>query len=60
MKVAKSYCYITSDDNIEVGDYVLVPVGKDNRSAEAEAVNIEYFNEDNAPLPVNETKHTYS
>ena len=26
----KSYYYISDDDTIEVGDFVLVPAGKDN------------------------------
>ena len=53
----KSYYYITNDDSIEVGDYVLVPVGKDNRTAVVEVVNIEYFSEEDVPLPVEITKH---
>lgn len=53
----KSYYYITDDDSIEVGDFVLVPVGNDNHTAVVEVINIEYFSEDNAPLPVNKTKH---
>ena len=53
----KSYYYLTDDDSIKVGDYVLVPAGKDNYSAIVEVVNIEYFSEENAPLPVDKTKH---
>lgn len=53
----KSYYYITQDDSIEVGDLVLVPAGKDNHTAVVEIVNIEYFSEDDAPLPVEITKH---
>lgn len=52
----KSYYYLTDDDSIEVGDFVLVPAGKDNHEAVVEVVNIEYFNEENAPLPVEKTK----
>lgn len=53
----KSYYYITDDDSIEVGDSVLVPAGKDNHTAIVEVVNIEYFSEKDAPLPVEKTKH---
>ncbi|HEX3076132.1 MAG TPA: hypothetical protein VHQ24_04635, partial [Lachnospiraceae bacterium] len=53
----KSYYYLADDDSIEVGDYVLVPAGKDNHTAIVEVVNIEYFSETEAPLPVEKTKH---
>ncbi len=52
----KSYYYLTEDDSIEIGDFVLVPVGKDNHEAVVEVVNIEYFSEENVPLPVEKTK----
>lgn len=53
----KSYYYIADDDKIEIGDFVLVPAGKDNHTAIVEVVNIEYFSEEDAPLPVGKTKH---
>lgn len=52
----KSYYYLTDDDGIEVGDCVIVPAGKDNHEAVVEVVNIEYFTEENVPLPVDKTK----
>ena len=52
----KSYYYLTDDDSIEVGDFVLVPAGKDNHDAVVEVVNIEYFNKENVPLPLEKTK----
>lgn len=52
----KRYYYLTDDDNIKIGDFVLVPAGKDNHEAVVEVVNIEYFNEENAPLPIEKTK----
>ncbi len=52
----KSYYYLTEDDSIEIGDFVLVPAGKDNHEAVVEVVNIEYFSEENAPLPIGKTK----
>lgn len=53
----KSYYYITDDDSIQVGDYVVVPAGKDNHHSVAEVVKIEYFAEDDTPFPVEKTKH---
>ena len=52
----KSYYYLTEDDSIEIGDFVLVPAGKDNHEAVVEVVNIEYFDEENVPLPIENTK----
>lgn len=52
----KSYYYLTEDDSIEIGDFVVVPVGKDNHEAVVEVVHIEYFSDDNVPLPVEKTK----
>lgn len=53
----KSYYYLTGDDSIEIGDFVLVPAGKDNHEAVVEVVDIEYFNETDVPLSVEKTKH---
>ncbi len=52
----KSYYYLTDDDSIEIGDYVVVPAGKDNHEAIVEVVNVEYFDENNVPFPVEKTK----
>ena len=41
---------------VKIGDFVLVPVGKDKHEAVAKVVNIEYFSEENVPLPVEKTK----
>ena len=35
---------------------MLVPAGKDNHEAVVEVVNIEYFCEENVPLPIEKTK----
>ena len=53
----KSYYYIADDDSIEVGDYVIVPAGKDNHEAVVEVVKKEYFAADEVPLPMEKTKH---
>lgn len=52
----KTKKYITDDDSIEIGDFVLVPASKDNHEAVVEVVNIEYFSEENVPLPIEKTK----
>lgn len=52
----KSYYYLTEDDSIATGDFVLVPAGKDNHQAIVKVVNIEYFSKENAPLPIEKTK----
>lgn len=52
----RSYYYITDDDSIEVGDFVIVPAGKDNHLAVVEVVKKEYFSEDAAPFPIEKTK----
>lgn len=48
----ESYNYLTDDDSIEMGDFVILPVGKDNQDAVVEVVNIEYLSEENVPLSV--------
>ena len=53
----KSYYYIADDDSISVGDYVIVPVGKDNHHSVAEVVKVEFFSEGDVPLPIERTKH---
>lgn len=35
----KSYYYLTGDDSIEIGDFVLVPAGKDNHEAVVQVVD---------------------
>lgn len=53
----KSYYYLSEDDSIKIGDFVLVPAGKDDHEAIVEVVDIEYFSLNDAPLPVEKTKH---
>lgn len=50
------YYYLTDDDNIEIGDFVFVPVGDDNNKTIAKVMDIQYFSEENAPIPVEKTK----
>lgn len=53
---SKSYHYRTDDENIEIGDSVIVPVGNDNKETVAEVVDIKYYVEKNAPFPIEKTK----
>lgn len=53
----KSYYYIADEDSLEIGDYVVVPAGKDNHHVVVEVVNIEYFTQETAPFPIEKTKH---
>ena len=52
----KSYYYLTDDDSIDIGDFVIVPAGKDDHEAVVEVIDVEYFNEADAPFPVDNTK----
>ncbi len=53
----KTYYYLTDDESIKIGDLVLVPAGKDNNEAVVEVVDIEYFNEETAPMPIDKIKY---
>lgn len=53
----KSYYYIADNNNISVGDYVVVPVDKDNHYSVAEIIKVEYFSEENVSLPLDHTKY---
>ena len=52
----KSYYYLTEDDTLEIGDFVIVPVGMDSRTSIVKIVNIEYFPEDKIPFPFDKVK----
>ena len=52
----KSYYYLTEDDTIEIGDQVLVPVGRNNHLKVVEVVDKEYFAKSCAPIPIDKVK----
>lgn len=52
----KSYYYLTDNDDIVVGDEVIVPVGTANHATIAEVVEINYYTEEEAPIAVEKTK----
>ena len=53
----KCYYYISDDDAIEVGDFVVVPAGRDNHEAVVCVKKKEYYVKEEVPLPVEKTKH---
>ncbi len=55
-KNGKNFYYISNEDDIEICDLVIVPVGKDNKEKIAEVVNVEYFSKETVPFPLNKTK----
>lgn len=52
----KHYTYQTDDETLAVGDVVDVPVGKNNDVNQARIVEIGYFDEYEAPFPVDRIK----
>ena len=52
----KSYTYRAEDETLAVGDIVDVPVGKNNDVAQAKIVEIGYFDESEAPFPIDRIK----
>lgn len=52
----KTYYYRTSDDSLCVGDYVVVPVGNENKERIGLIEKIEYFTSDKIPYPLEKTK----
>ena len=56
----KEYYYLTDDDTIGIGDYVMVPVGYSNDNRIVRVVNKEYFDKHNAPMPIEKVKSVIS
>ena len=52
----KSYTYRAEDETLAVGDVVDVPVGRNNDVAQARIVEIGYFDEEEAPFPIDKIK----
>lgn len=51
-----SYYYLTTDDTIEPGDLVLVPVGEANIEKTATVTKVAYFQAEQVPFPLEKTK----
>lgn len=52
----KHYTYRADDETLAVGDIVDVPVGRDNEIRQAKLVEIGYFDEYEAPFPIERIK----
>ena len=52
----KSYTYQADDETLAVGDIVDVPVGRNNDITQAKLVEIGYFDEYEAPFPIDRIK----
>ncbi len=55
-----TYYYISEDPILKEGDKVLVPVGDNGNTAIVEIVQIDYFDEDNVPMPLERVKKIVS
>ena len=53
----RKYCYLADDDDFDIGDAVVVPVGQDNHEAFVRIESIEYHPAEEAPWPVDKIKH---
>ena len=53
----KAYYYLSDDQNIQPGNYVTVPVGRQNEENTARVVKVEVFQGNNAPVPVDCLKY---
>lgn len=51
------YTYLTQDDTLEVGDYVIVPVGAENREMTGRIEEIQYLPPREAPYPLDKIKY---
>lgn len=52
----KKYCY-QSDEDFDVGDFIIVPAGEDNHEAVVRIESVEYHPAEEAPFPLNRIKH---
>lgn len=51
-----TYCYITEDDSLKEGDYVIVPAGANNHKAVARIDSIIYCSPQETPYPIDKIK----
>lgn len=53
----RTYCYLADSDAYCEGDLVVVPAGRDNHEAIVRIESIEYHSVEEAPYPIEKTKH---
>ena len=56
-KGEKSYYYIADSEELNIGDFVDVPVGKEGKVSVGKIVDMDFYTEIEAPLAVEKTKH---
>ncbi len=52
----KTYYYRTDDDTLRPGDWVIVPAGAKNRETRVRVEEVEYFRENELPMPLERVK----
>lgn len=52
----KTYYYLTEDETISIGDKVIVPVGDYDSERSVTVQNIEYFDDEDLPMPLHKVK----
>ena len=52
----RTYYYRTDDDTLRPGDWVIVPAGAQNRETRVRVEEVEYFREDELPMPLERVK----
>lgn len=52
----QTYYYRTDDDTLRPGDWVIVPAGAQNRETRVRVEEVEYFREDELPMPLERVK----
>lgn len=57
MGSSRTYCYLADSDEFSEGDLVVVPAGPDNRETVVRIESIEYHPAEEAPFPLEKTKH---
>lgn len=53
----RAFSYRTEDDTIQIGDVVIVPVGRDNEEMEGKVVSVGKYARAGVPYPVEKTKY---
>lgn len=53
---SKKYNYLTTDDSIQIGDWVLVPSGYENHLHECLVIDKNYYKKDEVPYPLSKIK----
>lgn len=53
----RTYCYLADSDEYCEGDLVIVPAGPDNHEAVVRIESLEYRSAEDAPFPIEKTKH---